>query len=95
MVRPNSRVRESTGVDGRKQDDTDQENANGGSPESEPIIGARTTETVSRIAEDLERITKEIENNFVRMSHTLDRMTDEIKETQKCIDNTISVFKKL
>jgi hypothetical protein len=43
----------------------------------------------------LARITKRLENDFDQMIHTLDRMTEEIADTQKCIDVTREIYKEL
>lgn len=95
MVRSNSKFRKGSKSDGMAKDNSHQGEITRGSSESESTVSYGPPETVGQIAEDLARITKRLENDFDQMIHTLDRMTEEIADTQKCIDVTREIYKEL
>ena len=95
MVRSNPKIRKRSKSDGMAKDDSHQGEITRRSSEGESFIGQTTSRSISRIAEDLARITKRLENDFDQMIHTLNRMTEEIADTQKHIDVTREIYKEL
>jgi hypothetical protein len=62
MVRSNPKFRKGSKFDGMAKDDSHQTETFRGSSEAESFIGSTTSPTITRIAKDMERITKTVKS---------------------------------
>lgn len=95
MADTHTEIRHRPGLNGSEYDFNDQTETFRGYTHDKSFICATDEATVSRIAEDLARIRKELNHNFAAMNQTLDNMTAQITDTKECIDETRAQIKEL
>jgi len=95
MAKTDTKVRHRPKLNGSERDTTGQAETFRGYTERESFICSADDATVSRIAEDLARIRKELENNFNAMNQTLDNMATQITDTKESIDQTRAQIREL
>jgi len=95
MAKTDTKVRHRPKLNGSERDITGQAETFRGYTERELFICSADDATVSRIAEDLARIRKELKNNFNAMNRTLDNMATQITDTKESIDQTRAQIREL
>ena len=95
MAKTYTKVRHRPRFNGSEHDTAGQTETFRGYSEGESFICSADDATVGRIAEDLARIRKELENNFNAMNQTLDNMATQIADTKESIDQTRVQIKEL
>lgn len=95
MAKTDTKVRHRPKLNGGERDTTGQTETFRGYTERESFICSADDATVSRIAEDLARIRKELEHNFNAMNQTLDNMATQITDTKESIDQTRAQIREL
>lgn len=95
MANTDQTIRQSPGINGSEYDFTDQAETFRGFAQSQSFVCSTDEATVSRIAEDLARIRKQLKQDFATMNQTLDNMATQITDAKECIDKTREQIRKL